>query len=356
MMKVLLYNAIYDPFGPISQWSYGNGRVMNRTHNLNGQAGIVQDTATGGISIGYEFDVVVNLKVLRNGDPPVQQMIWLDGLPVGVMVGATPGVAAKLHYIQADALGTPRVIIDPVRDVAVWRWDLSGEAFGDSAPNQDPDGDATPFVFDLRFPGQRYDAASGLNYNYFRDYDAATGRYVESDPIGLGGGINTYGYVGGNPMTGTDRRGLAAASAPTMPGYQPINWGWLRNLGAWLEGAAAGTATRAATGTGVGLLLYSPSMGYSECEAPGVNFAMCMERKYPRPTLPVFSPMKSEACPDEDGYMRCVAGCSAAAQVGLTMCEIQHPNGGPKYERCAAAVIATMELCVAQCGVKHGIE
>jgi len=61
----------------------------------------------------------------------------------------------KLHYIEADALGTPRVIIDPVRDVAVWRWELSGEAFGDSAPNQDPDGDATTFVFDLRFPGQR---------------------------------------------------------------------------------------------------------------------------------------------------------------------------------------------------------
>jgi RHS repeat-associated protein len=64
-------------------------------------------------------------------------------------------------------------------------------------------------VFDLRFPGQRYDMASGLYYNYFRDYEPASGRYTQSDPIGLLGGINTYAYVGGNPLSRFDRRGLA---------------------------------------------------------------------------------------------------------------------------------------------------
>jgi RHS repeat-associated protein len=60
----------------------------------------------------------------------------------------------------------------------------------------------------MRFPGQRYDAASGLHYNYFRDYDPATGRYVQSDPIGLAGGVSTYGYVGGNPTVRIDSKGL----------------------------------------------------------------------------------------------------------------------------------------------------
>jgi|GEM_PF-3390698 len=55
-----------------------------------------------------------------------------------------------------------------------------------------------------------FDQETGLFYNYFRDYDPATGRYVESDPIGLREGINTYSYVGNNPVNYTDPKGLFA--------------------------------------------------------------------------------------------------------------------------------------------------
>ena len=67
--------------------------------------------------------------------------------------------------------------------------------------------------FDLRFPGQRHDPVSGLNYNYFRDYEPATGRYLQSDPIGLEGGWSTYGYVGGNPVSYADPLGLLTVRA-----------------------------------------------------------------------------------------------------------------------------------------------
>ena len=140
-----------------------------------------------------------------NGQP-IQQAVWLDDLPVGLLVGA--GANQKLYYIEADALGTPRVVIDPDRNVAVWRWDLAGEAFGDSIPVEDADGDGVAFVFDMRFPGQRYDSASGLNYNYFRDYDPGTGRYSQSDPIGILGGLATYAYAYGNPIGMLDIFGL----------------------------------------------------------------------------------------------------------------------------------------------------
>jgi RHS repeat-associated protein len=65
-------------------------------------------------------------------------------------------------------------------------------------------------VYNLRFPGQYYDAETGLSQNWNRDYDPIVGRYVESDPIGLrGGSYSTYVYVGNEPLDWIDPLGLA---------------------------------------------------------------------------------------------------------------------------------------------------
>ncbi len=116
-----------------------------------------------------------------------------------------PPEASGVYYIYADHLNTPRVITDGTNKV-VWRWD--SDPFGADAANEDPDGDGAKFRYNLRFPGQYYDRETGLHYNYFRDYEPTTGRYVQSDPIGLQGGLNTYAYVNGNPLSHADPLGL----------------------------------------------------------------------------------------------------------------------------------------------------
>ena len=81
--------------------------------------------------------------------------------------------------------------------------------FIETAPNEDPDQDGLSLHYSQRFPGQTYDAETGLHYNFHRDYNPQTGRYVQSDPIGLGGGMNSFAYVGGSPAAAWDILGYA---------------------------------------------------------------------------------------------------------------------------------------------------
>jgi RHS repeat-associated protein len=97
------------------------------------------------------------------------------------------------------------MVTRPSDNKIAWRWDT--DPFGTVAPNQNPQSLGT-FVYNLRYPGQYYDSETGLNYNMARDFDPQTGRYIESDPFGLRGGINTYAYVAGRPIMATDPSGL----------------------------------------------------------------------------------------------------------------------------------------------------
>lgn len=112
----------------------------------------------------------------------------------------------QMYYIHPDHLNTPRLIEDQNQNT-VWTWD-NEEPFGNNAANEDPNNTGTTFIYNHRFPGQYYDSETQTHYNYFRDYDPQTGRYLQSDPIGLEGGINTYAYVNGNPLSFIDVFGL----------------------------------------------------------------------------------------------------------------------------------------------------
>lgn len=164
----------------------------------------------------------------QSSPPQFEDIVWIDDTPVAQIetVQAPTGTVVKyVRYIHSDHLNTPRALLNArTQDLqpsgtVVWRWRLNqsggngSNAFGAQAAEQDPDNNKMPVVFDMRFPGQLYDAATGLHYNYFRDYEPGTGRYVESDPIGLKGEIATFNYAQGSPLKFIDSFGLRPCPA-----------------------------------------------------------------------------------------------------------------------------------------------
>jgi len=84
---------------------------------------------------------------------------------------------------------------------------------------------------DLRFPGQMFQAESGLHYNWFRQYDPTIGRYTQPDPLGLEAGIGRYAYVGNDPIQNIDPRGMSLASAAKTPPLMDTVLGLIASLG-----------------------------------------------------------------------------------------------------------------------------
>ena len=106
---------------------------------------------------------------------------------------------SAMYFVHSNHLGTPELLTDESGTV-LWKADY--HPFGQiSLP-------VSSNTANIRFPGQYFDAETGLHYNYFRDYDPYQGRYLQSDPIGLGGGINTYLYANSNAIMFIDPRGL----------------------------------------------------------------------------------------------------------------------------------------------------
>jgi RHS repeat-associated protein len=108
-------------------------------------------------------------------------------------------------FNHPEHLNTPRLVADAT-GTTVWRWDQA-EPFGVNVPDENPSGLGV-FDLPLRLPGQYFDKETNFHYNYYRDYDPSIGRYVESDPIGLTGGLNTYVYAHAASLNYVDREGL----------------------------------------------------------------------------------------------------------------------------------------------------
>jgi len=166
------------------------------TYNAFGQR---TRKVSGSDTFTYQYNLTGQLIAEYLNGQLVREYLWANDEPLLQVEGG------QSTWLTLDHLNTPRAGTNAAGTL-VWRWDSSG--FGEGLPNQDPDGDGIYTNIRLRFPGQFADDESGLYYNWNRYYDPGTGRYVTSDPIGLQGGINTFGYVGGNPLFWIDPLGL----------------------------------------------------------------------------------------------------------------------------------------------------
>jgi RHS repeat-associated protein len=197
-----------------------NGNRLTDSANLNGAVSFHYDpfnrmdsATSGGVTTTYHVDPLGrriykwstsqagyfvyspdnNLLSEMNASLQKTDYVWMGGQIVAMVRNNT------VYMVHTDRLGRPEIVTDPSKAV-VWR--ANNLAFDRTVTLNTIGG------LNIGFPGQYYDAETNLWNNGYRDYDATVGRYIESDPMGLSAGINTFGYVGGNPVTGVDPSGL----------------------------------------------------------------------------------------------------------------------------------------------------
>lgn len=196
----------YNQAGRLATTNEGTKQITQYTYDAFGHRLVKLGSVTATTLFQYDQGGHLLEETDSQGGARVDY-IYLDGRPVATFQPSD----GKFYFLHDDRLGTPQTATDTAQAVA---WTTTYQPFGEIS--------ATPalIVQDLRLPGQENDLDTGLYHNGFRDYAPGWGRYLQSDPIGLGGGLNIYVYGRNNPVTNVDPNGqqvLQLLQGPVVP-------------------------------------------------------------------------------------------------------------------------------------------
>ena len=294
--QILGNTASYNGAGRMSSANF-NGATAQFIYNALGER-IYKNASGSGVTL-FMYDEGHHLiGEYGNSGNLIEETVWMDDTPVATLRPSGSGIA--IYYVHTDHLNTPRKVSVPGSNAVVWRTDLDPfEVFpADNVPgdgvNQNPSGLGN-FVFNLGFPGQYLDQETSIGYNFHRDYAAALGRYLESDPIGLDSGINTYAYADNDPLDTFDPLGLYRV-LPGIPAPSP-------EIDALLNCIESRTGLR---------LTVTSTSTISKVHAAGTPHArgVAVDLRYP-------------TNPSDAGKILCAAGACGAE---FALDEAQHPS------------------------------
>jgi RHS repeat-associated protein len=171
--------------------------TANYTYNGNGQR---VKKVVGGTTTVFHYTLSGQIIAESDNTGTISaEYVYLNGQPMAKIEGT------NTYYYHNDHLGTPQKMTDASGTVV---WSADYKPFGEVTFT------VSTITNNLRFPGQYFDAETGLNYNLNRDYNQIIGRYIEADPIGQVGGINLYSYVNSRPTVKFDLLGLSDSPSP----------------------------------------------------------------------------------------------------------------------------------------------
>lgn len=194
----------YGANGRVEAVYRGNALIAEYRYNAGGER-VAKTLYRQGVAVTTHY-LYSGGRVVAEADASTGRVarhyVYVAGVPVAVVQPGGGGAAGQVVYLHSDPLGTPLLGTDE-RGRVLWR--AAHGPFGEKTAGAADTGNV---VVNLRFPGQYFDEETGTHYNYFRDYDPNSGRYLQPDPQGILGGLNVYAYAANDPTSYSDPLGL----------------------------------------------------------------------------------------------------------------------------------------------------